>query len=84
MKNGKLEVTFIPVYKQTNGFNSGLIALGCGSIFVDNKSPVDDRFVVNEMHNHFMKCLKEAYLYSFATLGKAVNVSSNKLKFFIF
>ena len=63
MKNGKHEVTFLPVDKQTDGFNCGLVALGYASTLLDSKSPVDARFVVNEMRNHFMKCLEEAQLY---------------------
>ena len=39
-KNGKLEVTFLPVDKQTNGFNCGLFALGYASILLDGKSPL--------------------------------------------
>ena len=59
MKNSKLEETFLPVDKQTNGFNCGLFTLGYLGILLDGKSPVDVRFVVNEMRNHFMKCLKK-------------------------
>ena len=84
MKNGKLEVTFLPVDQQTDGFNCGLFALGCASILLDGKSPIDARFVVNEMRNHFMKYLKDAHLYPFPTLEKAVDVSRNKPKFFMF
>ena len=84
VKNGKLEVTFLPIDKQTDGFNCGLFALGYASILLDGKSPVDARFVVNEMCNHFMKCLKDAPLYPFPTFEKAVDVSSNKPKFFMF
>ena len=32
MKNGKLEVAFLPVDKQTDGFICGLFALGYASI----------------------------------------------------
>ena len=84
VKNGKLEVTFLPVDKQTDGFNCGLSALGYASILLDGKSPIDTRFVVNEIRNHFMKYLKDAHLYSFPTLEKAVDVSSKKPRFFIF
>ena len=82
-KNGKFEVTFLPVDKQTDGSNCGLFSLGYASILFDGKSPVDARSVVNEMSNHFIKCLKDAHLYPFPTLDKAV-VSSNKPKFFMF
>ena len=80
VKNGKLEITFLPVDNQTHSFNCGLFALGYVSILLDGKSPADARFVVNEMRNHFMKCLKDAHLYPFPTLAKAVHVSSNKPK----
>jgi len=83
VKNGKLEVTFLPVDKQTDGFNC-LFALGYASILLDGKSPVDAQFVVNEMRSHFMKCLNDVQLYPFPTLEKTVDVSSNKPKFFIF
>ena len=84
VKNDKLEVAFLPVDKQTDAFNCGLFVLGYGSILLDGKSPVDARFVMNEMCNHFMKCLKDAHLYPFPTFEKAVDVSSNKPKFFMF
>ena len=37
LTNGKLEVTFLPVEKQTNGFNCGLFALVYASILFDGK-----------------------------------------------
>ena len=83
MKNGKLEATFLPVGKQTDGFNRRLFALDCASILLDGKSPVNARFVVNEMRNHFMKCFKDAQFYPYPTLEKAVDVSSNKPTFFM-
>ena len=79
VKNGMLEVTFLPDDRQTDGFNCGLFALGYASTLLDGKSPIDD-----EMNNHFMKCLKDAQSYPFPTLEKAVDVSNNKPKFFMF
>ena len=70
VKNGKLEVTFLPVDKKIDGLNCGVFALGYGSTLLDGKSPVNARFVVNEMRNHFMKCLTDAHLYPFPTLEK--------------
>ena len=84
MKNGKVEVTFLLVDKQTDGFNYSLFTLGYASNLLDGKSPVDVRFVVNEMRNHFMKCLKDSHLYPYPTLEKAVDVSSNKHNFSYF
>ena len=46
LKNGKLEVTFLPVEKQTDGFNCGLFALAYASILLDGKSPTNFRFLV--------------------------------------
>ena len=40
-KNGKLEVTLLPVDKQTDGFNCGVFTLGYASILLNDKSPVD-------------------------------------------
>lgn len=38
------------------------------SLLLDAKSPIDARSVVNEMRNHFIRCLKEARLLSFTTV----------------
>ena len=59
--NGKLEVTYLPVDKQTDGFNCSLFALGYASALLDGKSPIDACFLVNEMRNHFLKCLKDLH-----------------------
>ena len=69
-----IKVIFLPVDKQTNGFNCGLFALAYASILLVGKSLIDAGFVVNEMCSYFMKCLKAAYLYPSPTLEKAVDV----------
>ena len=74
VKNGKLEVIFLPVDKQTDGFICGLFALDYASILLVDKSSVNVWFVVNEMRSHFIKCLKDAHLYPFPALEKAVDV----------
>ena len=74
MKNSKLEETFLPVDKQTNGFNCGLFALGYTSILLYGQSSINAGFAVNKMRNHFMKCLKDAHLYYFPLLKKAIDV----------
>ena len=84
VKNGQLEVTFLSIDKRTDGFNCGLFALDYASILLGGKPPIDAWFVVNEMHNHCMICLKDAHLYPFPTLEKAVDVSSSKPKFSMF
>ena len=62
LRNGKLEVTFLTVEKQTGGFNCGLFALVYASILLDGKSPTDFRFLVKEMRAHYIKCLKDVTL----------------------
>ena len=84
VKNGKFDLTFLPVDKQIDGFNCRLFALGYAGILLDGKSPTDAWFVVSKMRNQFMKSLKDAHLYPFPTLEKAVDISSNKPKFFMF
>ena len=78
VKNGKLEVIFLSVDKQTDGFNCGLFTLDYASILLDGKSPVDARFVVNEMCKSLYEMLERRSLISFPTLEKAVDVSGNK------
>ena len=65
LKNGKLEVTFLPVEKQIYGFNCGLFALAYASILLDGKSPTDFRFFVKEMRAHHIKCLKDVKVSSY-------------------
>ena len=48
LRNGKLEVKFLPVEKQADGFNCGLFALVYASILLDGKSPTDFRFLVKD------------------------------------
>ena len=84
MESLKCFLEFLPVDKLIDGFNCRLFALSYASTLLDGKSSVDDRFVVNKMRNHFMKCLKDAHLYSSPTLEKAVDVSSNRPKSFMF
>ena len=83
LKNGKLEVTFLPVEKQTDGFNCGLFALAYASILLDGKSPTDFRFLVKEMRAHYIKCLKDVTLHPFPVIENTAP-SSNKAKFFLF
>ena len=83
VKNGKLEVIFLSVDKQTDGFNCGLFTLDYASILLDGKSPVDARFVVNEMCNHFMKCLKDTHLYPSQHLRKPLMFQATNLMFHV-
>ena len=65
VKNGKLEVKFLPVDKQTDGFNCGFFALGYASILLDGKSPIDARVVANEMRKSLYKMFERRSLISF-------------------
>ena len=85
MKNGKFEVTFPLIDKQIDGSNCSLFALGYASILSDGKSSVDSRLVVNEMRNHYIKCLKEAHFYIlFQHLRKPLIFQATKLIFSCF
>ena len=83
LENGKLEVTFFPVEKQTDEFNCGLFALAYASILLDGKSPTNFRFLVKEMRAHYVKCLKDVTLYPFPVIENTAPLS-NKAKFFLF
>ena len=63
MESLKCFLEFLPVDKLIDGFNCRLFALSYASTLLDGKSSVDDRFVVNKMRHHFMKCLKDALTY---------------------
>ena len=83
LKNGELEVTFLPVEQKTDGFNCVLFALAYTSILLDEKSPTDFQFLVKKMIVHYIKCLKDVTFHSFpATENTAL--SSNEAKFFLF
>ena len=58
----------VQVQKWTDGFNCGLFGLAFADILLNGKSPIDGRFIVSEMRNHFIKCLKEACLRPFPTV----------------
>ena len=82
-KNGKLEVTFLTVEKQTDGFNFGLFALAYASILLDGKSPTDFRFLVKEIRAHYIKSLKDFTLHPIPVIENTAP-SSSKAKFVLF
>ena len=83
MRNGKLEVTFLPVEKQTDGFNCGLLALAYASNLLDGKFPSNFRFLVKEMRAQYTKSLKDVTLHPFNVI-ESTAPSSKKAKFFLF
>ena len=83
LKNGKLEVTLLPVEKETDGFNCGLFALAYASILFDGKSPTDFRFLVKEMRTHYIKCLKDVTLHPLRTLlHRATKLKTSQISAF--
>ena len=83
LKNGKLEVTFLPVEKQSDRFNCGPFALVYASILLDGKSPIDFRFLGKKMRAHYINCLKEVTLHPFLVIENTAP-STNKAKLFLF
>ena len=83
LEKGKLEVTFLLVEKQIDGFNCGVFALAYASILLDGKSPTNFRFLVKEMRAHYIKCLKDVTLHLFPVIEN-IAPSSNKAKFVLF
>ena len=81
MKNKKLEVTFLPVEKQTNGFNYGLFTLAYASILLDGKSPTDLRFFGKEMRAHYINCLKDVTLHPFPVIKEDCSIEQQSENF---
>ena len=71
VKNKKLQITFLPTGKQKDGVNCGLFALAFASVILDGRSPSDYAFTVNEMRDHYIRCLNECNLLPFPASEKA-------------
>ena len=65
VKNKKLQITFLPTDKKKDGVNCGLFALAFASVILDGRSPSDYAFTVNEMRDHYIRCLSECNLLPF-------------------
>ena len=65
MKDGKLNVTFLPSDKQKDGVNYGLL------VILDGQSPSEYAFKIDEMRNDFLRCLSEENLLPFQPTTKA-------------
>ena len=55
---GKVIPTFLPVHKQTDGFNCGPFAIAYAAEILDGKSPMEAIFDVKKMRRHLILCLK--------------------------
>ena len=65
VKDGKLNVTFLPSDKQKDGVNCGLL------VILDGQSPSEYAFKIDEMRNDFLQCLSEENLLPFQPTTKA-------------
>ena len=58
-------MTFLPVQKQSDGYNCGPFAIAYAAEVLDGKSPIDARFDVSKMRDHVMLCLENKVLTPF-------------------
>ena len=75
VKDGKLNVTFLPSDKQKDGVNCGLYALAFACVILDGQSPSEYAFKVDEIRNHFCWCLIEENLLPFPATTKATSTN---------
>ena len=69
-KNGKLQVTFLPVEKQTDGHNCGVYPIAFAAEILAGLSPIDSHFDVTRMRYHLIKCLENEKLTPFPKTNK--------------
>ena len=67
-------LTFLPVYKQTDGCNCGLFAIAYAAEILDGKSPMEIVFHVNEMRRHLILCFEQQELTPFPDLRRNIFV----------
>ena len=66
----KVKPTFLPVQKQTDGFNCGPFAIAYAAEIVHGKSPMEAIFDVKKMRNHLLVCLEQKTLTPFPKINK--------------
>ena len=54
----KVKPTFLPVHKQTDGFNCGHFAIAYAAEILHGNSPMEANFDVKNMRNHLLVCLE--------------------------
>ena len=62
MNEGRLSITFLPVQKQTDGYNCGPFAIAYAAEVLDGRSPIEAQFDVLKMREHIMACLENQVL----------------------
>ena len=65
---GEFIVSFLPVQKQTDGYNCGPFAIAFAAEILDGKSPMEACFDVTKMRRHLIQCLKNEVLLPFPKL----------------
>ena len=66
----KVKPTFLPVHKQTDGFNCGLFAIAYAAEILHGKSQMETIFDVKKMRNHLLVCLEQKTLTPFPKINK--------------
>ena len=69
-ENGKLNVTFLPVQKQADGYNCGLFAVAYAADVLAGTSPIESYYDVQRMRPHLMECLVNKNLSPFPKVHK--------------
>ena len=75
-KWGKIDVSFLPVRQQTDGWNCGIYAVAFAAELLDGKSPADASFDVRRMRPHLFRCLEEKKLIPFPKVS-SVQISEH-------
>ena len=66
----KVKPTFLPVHKQTDGFNCDHFAIANAAEIVHGKSPMKAIFDVKKMRNHLLVFLEQKTLTPFPKINK--------------
>lgn len=63
--SGKMQITFLKVQKQNDGYNCGLFAIAFAAELLNGTSPMDACFDVGKMRSHLINCLESKALTPF-------------------
>ena len=70
----KVKPTFLPVHKQTDGFNCSSFAIAYATEILHGTSPMEAIFDVKKMRNHLLVCLEQKTLTPFPKIKKTINI----------
>ena len=62
-------ISFLPVQRQSDGYNCGIFAIAFAAEILDGKSPSEAIFSVDEMRGHLISCLEMQKLSPFPKLS---------------